>query len=109
MLTLHWLAASAIDSSLVSIDKVGQGGGRVLVAGLASLRRMAEAADALIIAASYLATRLLLANLLLRRRLSEQALRDPLTGMLNRRYFTDVLPLKLQAARRDGCSATPPS
>ena len=68
-------------------------------------RRVAECADFLIVAASYVATRLLLANVLLRRRLSEQASRDPLTGILNRRYFTDVLPGKLRAAKEDGCTA----
>ena len=68
-------------------------------------RRVAECADFLIVAASYVATRLLLANVLLRRRLSEQASRDPLTGILNRRYFTDVLPGKLRPAKEDGCTA----
>ena len=66
-------------------------------------RHMAPAA--LLVAASYLATRLLLANLLLRRRLAQQALHDSLTGLPNRRFFTDELPHSLQAAASEGTTA----
>jgi len=43
-----------------------------------------------------------LANLKLRKTLHEQATRDPLTGLFNRRYLEDTLPRELHGAlRRD--------
>lgn len=39
---------------------------------------------------------------ILRDRLREQAIRDSLTGLHNRRYFDEVLPRELEQARRDG-------
>ena len=54
---------------------------------------------------AFIATRLILANYLLRERLGEQALLDPLTGLCNRRYFTDAMGRRFLSARRDGLSA----
>ena len=54
---------------------------------------------------AFIATRLILANYLLRERLGEQALLDPLTGLFNRRYFTDSMGRRFASARRDGLSA----
>ncbi len=46
--------------------------------------------------------KLSLANLRLRKRLHEQATRDPLTGLFNRRYLEETLPRELHGAlRRD--------
>jgi diguanylate cyclase (GGDEF)-like protein len=70
-----------------------------------ALRRIALLLAATLAAAALLGTRLILANFLLRRRLSEQAMHDPLTGLPNRRYFTDVMPARLLEARRDGATA----
>lgn len=48
------------------------------------------------------AIKLSLANLKLRKKLHEQATRDPLTGLFNRRYLEDTLPRELhRALRRD--------
>jgi diguanylate cyclase (GGDEF)-like protein/PAS domain S-box-containing protein len=44
---------------------------------------------------------LALGNLLLRNRLHNQSIRDPLTGLFNRRYLKDTLEYALQAASRD--------
>jgi diguanylate cyclase (GGDEF)-like protein len=41
-----------------------------------------------------------LANLTLRQRLEEQSLRDPLTGLFNRRYFSEQLNIEFQRALR---------
>ena len=41
-----------------------------------------------------------LANLALRQRLEEQSLRDPLTGLFNRRYFNEQLNIEFQRALR---------
>jgi len=54
---------------------------------------------------AFLAMRLILANYLLRERLGEQAMLDPLTGLCNRRFFTDVMARRFTTARRDGLSA----
>jgi len=54
---------------------------------------------------AFLAMRLILANYLLRERLGEQAMLDPLTGLCNRRFFTDVMAKRFTTARRDGLSA----
>lgn len=48
------------------------------------------------------AIKLSLANLRLRRRLHDQATRDPLTGLYNRRYLDDTLPRELHRALRQG-------
>ncbi len=45
--------------------------------------------------------KLSLSNLRLRESLSEQALRDPLTTMFNRRYLAETLPREIHRARRD--------
>jgi diguanylate cyclase (GGDEF)-like protein len=78
---------------------------RTALADYFGLRRAVLAAAACVCAGGLLATRLLLSNFLLRRRLSVQALQDPLTGLPNRRYFTDTLPGLLEAAGRDGATA----
>jgi diguanylate cyclase (GGDEF)-like protein len=78
---------------------------RAALADFLSLRRTVLLAAAAVCAGGLLATRLILSNFLLRRRLSEQALQDPLTGLPNRRYFTDVMPRRLDAAVRDGGTA----
>jgi len=44
--------------------------------------------------------KLSLANLKLRKTLQEQATRDPLTGLFNRRYLEDTLPRELHGAMR---------
>jgi diguanylate cyclase (GGDEF)-like protein len=46
--------------------------------------------------------RLALANMRLRGALAEQALRDALTGLFNRRYLDETLPREVARARRDG-------
>ncbi len=43
-----------------------------------------------------------LANLALREQLQHQALRDPLTGLYNRRYLNETLPREVQRAERLG-------
>ena len=48
---------------------------------------------------------LALANLRLRESLKEQAIRDPLTGLFNRRYLTETLERELARARRSGMPA----
>ncbi len=49
------------------------------------------------------AIKLSLANLRLRKTLHEQATRDPLTGLFNRRYFEETLPRELhRTLRREG-------
>jgi len=50
------------------------------------------------------AIKLSLANLKLRKTLHEQATRDPLTGLFNRRYLEDTLPRELHRALRQGAS-----
>jgi diguanylate cyclase (GGDEF)-like protein len=45
---------------------------------------------------------LALANLSLREQLQQQAIRDPLTGLHNRRYLDETLPRELQRAGRQG-------
>jgi diguanylate cyclase (GGDEF)-like protein len=52
-----------------------------------------------------IATRLFLTNFLLRRRLGEQALRDPLTGLYNRRFFAEVMAPRMEQAKRQGETA----
>jgi len=47
------------------------------------------------------AIKLSLSNLRLRERLHEQAMRDPLTGLFNRRYLEETLPRELHRAQRE--------
>jgi diguanylate cyclase (GGDEF)-like protein len=49
---------------------------------------------------------LMLGNLRLRETLSEQSIRDPLTGLFNRRYMEEALHRDLQRAKRSGNSLT---
>ena len=58
-----------------------------------------------LISGAFVATRLVLANYLLRERLSEQAMQDPLTGLRNRRYFADILGKRMISANRQGDTA----
>jgi diguanylate cyclase (GGDEF)-like protein len=69
------------------------------------LRRIVLSVVLALVAGAFTATRLILANYLLRQRLSEQALLDPLTGLHNRRFFTDVLAKRFDHARHQGLSA----
>jgi diguanylate cyclase (GGDEF)-like protein len=50
------------------------------------------------------AIKLSLANLKLRKKLQDQATRDPLTGLFNRRYLEDTLPRELHRANRTAAS-----
>ncbi len=70
-----------------------------------SLRSIVLSVVLALIMGALVATRLFLANFLLRQRLGEQALRDPLTGLHNRRYFTDVMARKMANAGRQGDTA----
>ncbi len=79
---------------------------RLVRAGFYRLRRILLAVSLALIAGGFSATRLILANYLLRARLGEQAMLDPLTGLHNRRYFTDVLSSRFAAAQRQGLSAS---
>jgi len=47
------------------------------------------------------AIKLSLSNLRLREKLHEQAMRDPLTGLFNRRYLEETLPRELHRAQRE--------
>ncbi len=69
------------------------------------LQRVVFSVMLALIVGALIATRLVLANFLLRERLSEQALQDPLTGLRNRRYFSDVLHKRMAAAARQGEAA----
>jgi diguanylate cyclase (GGDEF)-like protein len=69
------------------------------------LQRVVLAVMLALVVGAFLATRLVLSNFLLRERLSEQALQDPLTGLRNRRYFSDVLAKRMINATRQGDTA----
>jgi diguanylate cyclase (GGDEF)-like protein len=69
------------------------------------LQRVVLAVMLALIAGAFVAMRLVLANFLLRERLSEQAMQDPLTGLRNRRYFSDVLTKRMITANRQGDNA----
>jgi diguanylate cyclase (GGDEF)-like protein len=69
------------------------------------LRRIVLSVVLALVAGAFVATRLVLANFLLRQRLGEQAMRDPLTGLCNRRFFTDVMAKRMLNARHQGLSA----
>jgi diguanylate cyclase (GGDEF)-like protein len=69
------------------------------------LRRIVLAVVLALMVGALVATRLFLSNFLLRQRLGEQALRDPLTGLHNRRYFAEVMNPRMIAAKRDGETA----
>jgi diguanylate cyclase (GGDEF)-like protein len=70
-----------------------------------SLRSIVLSVVLALVMGALVATRLFLANFLLRQRLGEQALRDPLTGLHNRRYFTDIMGRKMSNAGRQGDTA----
>ncbi len=69
------------------------------------LRRIVLSVVAALAFGALTATRLFLANFLLRKRLAEQAMRDPLTGLHNRRYFAEVMTKRVQEAQREGMTA----
>jgi len=69
------------------------------------LRRIVLSVILALVAGAFTATRLILSNYLLRERLGEQALLDPLTGLHNRRFFTDVMVQRFEQARHQGLSA----
>ncbi len=77
----------------------------VALADFFRLRQIVLTVVLALVAGAFVASRLILSNFLLRERLGEQAMIDPLTGLHNRRYFTDVMARRLTAARRDGLSA----
>ncbi len=80
-------------------------GTRVALADFFNLRRIVLSVVLALAAGTFVATRLILANYLLRERLGAQAMLDPLTGLCNRRYFTDTMSRRFEAARRMGQSA----
>lgn len=63
-----------------------------------------ECADPVVAVGREVAERfaLTLANLALRERLREQSVRDPLTGLFNRRYLDETLAREIERARRAG-------
>ncbi len=69
------------------------------------LRRIVLSVVLSLIVGALTATRLFLANFLLRKRLGEQALRDPLTGLHNRRFFAEVMTQRMSDAQREGDTA----
>jgi diguanylate cyclase (GGDEF)-like protein len=69
------------------------------------LRRIVLSVVLALVVGAMVATRLFLSNFLLRQRLGEQALRDPLTGLHNRRFFAEVMAHRMQIAKRDGDTA----
>jgi diguanylate cyclase (GGDEF)-like protein len=78
---------------------------RVELADFFRLRRIVLIVVLALVAGAFTATRLILANYLLRERLSEQAMLDPLTGLYNRRFFADVMTRRFEQARHQGLSA----
>jgi diguanylate cyclase (GGDEF)-like protein len=58
-----------------------------------------------LVTGAFIATRLFLTNFQLHQSLGEQALRDPLTGLYNRRYFTDIMNPRMATAARQGDTA----
>jgi diguanylate cyclase (GGDEF)-like protein len=70
-----------------------------------TLRRIVLSVVITLIIGALVATRLFLSNFLLRQRLGEQALRDPLTGLHNRRFFAEVMTQRMLAAQREGDTA----
>jgi diguanylate cyclase (GGDEF)-like protein len=75
------------------------------LAGFYRLRRIVLTVVIALVAGAFTATRLILTNYLLRARLGEQAMVDPLTGLYNRRFFTDVMSARFAQARLQGLSA----
>lgn len=75
--------------------------------GLISVRAQADIGDAAWLRIRQLsvtlgeALKLALSNIRLREALREQATRDPLTGLFNRRYLDETLPRELHACLRD--------
>jgi diguanylate cyclase (GGDEF)-like protein len=78
---------------------------QVALADFFRLRRIVLSVMLALIAGAFTATRLILANYLLRERLAKQAMLDPLTGLFNRRFFTDVMARRFELARHEGLSA----
>ncbi len=70
-----------------------------------TLRRVVVLVLTALISGAFVATRLVLANYLLRSQLGEQAMEDPLTGLRNRRYFAQAMPRRLAQAHRQGEAA----
>jgi len=70
-----------------------------------SLRSIVLSVVLALVMGALVATRLFLSNFLLRQRLGEQVLRDPLTGLHNRRYFADVMGGRMTSAGRQGDTA----
>lgn len=92
--TENWIAASVMAVILILLGLSSQSTTRRLERGL-SARNIAlrEARD-----------RIMAKDRALREALAEareQAIRDPLTGVFNRRWFDTVLPLEMDRARRD--------
>lgn len=69
------------------------------------LRRIVLVVVVALTIGALIATRLFLANFLLRRSLAEQAMRDPLTGLQNRRYFAETMAQKAREAQALGLNA----
>jgi diguanylate cyclase (GGDEF)-like protein len=78
---------------------------RTALADFFRLRHIVLSVVLALVTGAFVATRLVLSNFLLRERLGEQAMRDPLTGLCNRRFFTDVMARQLVNARQLGFSA----
>jgi len=77
----------------------------VALADFFRLRRIVLTVIAALIIGALIATRLVLANFLLRQRLAEQAMRDSLTGLYNRRYFAEVMAKRVASAAHEGKTA----
>jgi diguanylate cyclase (GGDEF)-like protein len=99
-----YLAGVRVPDGLPISVSIGYDTGAAL-ADFVWLRRIALLVMLALVAGAFIATRLILANYLLRARLGEQALIDPLTGLYNRRFFTDVMPARFAEARAQGLSA----
>jgi diguanylate cyclase (GGDEF)-like protein len=100
----HWPQAPSVTSLRACLPMVAEGLAFGLLqlefdvapAGLANDRRQPLAL------ALTEQTALALANLRLREALREQSIRDPLTGLHNRRYLDETLPRELARCRRGG-------
>ena len=92
------------DSTVLEIPMMARGE----VYGLLNFQAIGDDADARLMAATPVAgalseaMSLALSNIALREKLRTQALRDPLTGLYNRRYMEDVLQRYANLAERNG-------